>query len=134
MERFSCGKYYDRIGGNVRKIRMEKGLTQEQLAEETELSLAVIQKLEAGRSGSRIETLIRIAVTLGVSLDSLTDISEADEKYRFQQEAAYLLFRDKTVNELKYVIAVVDSIFKYKKEFLDWCLQEGYKKKNIQDI
>ena len=119
MERFSCGKYYDRIGGNVRKIRMEKGLTQERLAEETELSLAAIQKLEAGRSGSRIETLIRIAVTLEVSLDSLTDISEADEKYRFQQEAAYLLFRDKTVNELKYVIAVVDSIFKYKQEFLD---------------
>ena len=47
MERFSCGKYYDRIGGNVRKIRMEKGLTQERLAEETELSLAAIQKLEA---------------------------------------------------------------------------------------
>ncbi len=119
MERFSCGKYYDRIGGNVRKIRMEKGLTQERLAEETELSLAAIQKLEAGQSGSRIETLIRIAITLGVSLDILTDISEADEKYRFQQEAAYLLFKDKTVSEIKYVTAVVDSIFKYKQEFLD---------------
>ena len=119
MERFSCGKYYDRIGGNVRKIRMEKGLTQERLAEETELSLAAIQKLEAGQSGSRIETLIRIAITLGVSLDILTDISEADEEYRFQQEAAYLLFKDKAVNELKFVTAVVDSIFKYKQEFLD---------------
>ena len=107
------------LSNNIVCFRKERGLTQEQLAEETELSLAVIQKLEAGRSGSRIETLIRIAVTLEVSLDSLTDISEADEKYRFQQEAAYLLFRDKTVNELKYVIAVVDSIFKYKQEFLD---------------
>lgn len=98
---------------------MEKGLTQERLAEETELSLAAIQKLEAGQSGSRIETLIRIALALEVSLDILTDIRETDEKYRFQQEAAFLLFQDKTVNEIKYVTAVVDSIFKYKQEFLD---------------
>ena len=119
MEHFSCGKYYDRIGGNVRKIRMEKGLTQEQLADETELSLAAIQKIETGQSGSRIETLIRIALVLGVSLDAFVDISETDEKYDFQQEAVYLLFRDKAVNELKFVTAVVDSIFKYKKEFLD---------------
>ena len=87
--------------------------------EDVVVHIGIKEAAEAGRSGSRIETLIRIAVTLGVSLDSLTDISEADEKYRFQQEAAYLLFRDKTVNELKYVIAVVDSIFKYKQEFLD---------------
>ncbi len=98
---------------------MEKGLTQEKLAEETELSLAAIQKVEAGQSGSRIETLIRIALALEVSLDILADVRETDEKYRFQQEAVYLLFKDKTVNEVKYVIAVVDSIFKYKQEFLD---------------
>ncbi len=98
---------------------MKKGLTQERLAEETELSLAAIQKLEAGQSGSRIETLIRIAVALGVSLDILTHISETDEKYRFQQETVSLLFKDKTVNEVKYATAVVDSIFRYKQEFLD---------------
>lgn len=98
---------------------MEKGLTQERLAEETELSLAAIQKIETGQSGSRIETLIRIALALGVSLNSLADIREMDERYSFQQEAAYLLFKDKTVNEVKYVTAVVDSLFKYKQEFLD---------------
>ncbi len=98
---------------------MEKGLTQERLAEETELSLAAIQKVEAGQSGSRLETLIRIALVLGVFLDILAGIREADEKYRFQQEAVYLLIKDKTISEVKYAIAVVDSIFKYKDEFLD---------------
>ena len=119
MERFSCGTYYDRIGENVRRIRMEKGLTQERLAEEAELSLAAIQKVEAGQSGLRLETLIRIALTLGASLDILAGIGKADEKYRFQQEAVYLLIKDKTINEVKYAIAVVDSIFKYKDEFLE---------------
>lgn len=98
---------------------MEKGLTQERLAEETELSLAAIQKVEAGQSGSRIETLIRIAFALDVSLDILTDTREMDEKHRFQQEAVCLLFKDKTANEIKYVMAVVEAVFRYKKEFLD---------------
>lgn len=119
MERFSCGKYYDRIGGNVRKIRMEKGLTQEKLAEKTELSLTVIQKVETGQSGSRLETLIRIAFVLGVSLDVLMDTEERDEKYRDWQEAAYLLVRDKTMDEVKFAIAVVESIFRYRDEFLN---------------
>lgn len=119
MERFSCGTYYDRIGGNVRRIRMEKGLTQERLAEEAELSLAAVQKVETGQSGLRLETLIRIALVLGVSLDILAGIGENDEKYRFQQEVLYLLIKDKSISEVKYAIAVIDSIFKYKDEFLD---------------
>lgn len=119
MEHFSCGIYYDRIGGNVRKIRMEKGLTQEKLAEKTELSLTVIQKVETGQSGSRLETLIRIAFVLGVSLDVLMDTEERDEKYRDWQEAAYLLVRDKTMDEVKFAIAVVESIFRYRDEFLN---------------
>ena len=110
---------YDRIGGNVRKIRMEKGLTQEKLAEKTELSLTVIQKVETGQSGSRLETLIRIALALGVSLDILMDMKERDEQYRDWREEVYLLVRDKTVGEVKFAIAVADSIFRYKDEFLD---------------
>lgn len=98
---------------------MEKGLTQEKLAEKTELSLTVIQKVETGQSGSRIETLIRIALALGVSLDILANVREMNEQERMRQEAARLLFQDKTAGEVKYAIAVVDSIFRYKDEFLD---------------
>lgn len=98
---------------------MEKGLTQERLAETTELSLTAIQKVETGQSGVRLETLIRIAFALGVSLDILAGIGETEEQYRIWQEAMYLLVRDKTVGEVKYAIAVVDSIFRYKDEFLD---------------
>lgn len=119
MESFSCGVYYDRIGMNVRKLRLERGLTQEQLAEKAELSLTVIQKIEAGQSGSRIETLIRIALVLNVSLDILVDIRHTNEQNKIQQEAVYLLLKDKSVEEARYVVAVVDSVFKYKKQFLD---------------
>lgn len=119
MEHFSCGIYYDKIGENVRKIRMEKGLTQERLAEEAELSLTSVQKMETGQSGARLETLIRIALVLGASLDILTGITEKDEKYGIQQKEIYLLFKDKTIHEVRYAIAVIDAIFRYKDEYLD---------------
>lgn len=98
---------------------MEKGLTQERLAEKTELSLTVIQKVEAGQGGIRLETLIRIAEVLGVTLDILVDVGVNAEQDKFWQEAVCLMFQDKTVCEIKYAIAVMDSIFKYKGEFLD---------------
>ena len=98
---------------------MEKGLTQERLAEKTELSLAAIQKVEAGQSGVRLETLIRIALAFEVSLDVLVDIGVKEEQHRFWQEAARLLFQGKTISEVKYAIAVMDSIFRCKDEFLD---------------
>ncbi len=119
MAHFSCGTYYDRIGENVRRIRMEKGLTQERLAEKTELSLTAIQKVEAGQGGIRLETLIRIAVALGVFLDALVDIGVKEEPHRFVQEEVCLLFRDKTAREVRFAMAVMDSIFRYKNEFLD---------------
>lgn len=65
---------------------MEKGLTQEKLAEKTELSLTVIQKVETGQGGSRLETLIRIALALGVSLDILANVGEMNEQERMGQE------------------------------------------------
>lgn len=96
---------------------MEKGLTQEGLAEKTELSLTAIQKVETGKGGIRLETIIRIAAALGVSLNILVDIGESEEKCGLQ-DAVCLLFQDKTENEVKYAMAVMDSLFRYKDEFL----------------
>lgn len=98
---------------------MEKGLTQERLAEKTELSLTAIQKVETGNSGSRLETLIRIADVLGVSLDILVDTGVKRERCKAGQEKVCLLFQDKTASEVKFAMAVMDSIFRYKDEFLD---------------
>ncbi|WP_436786903.1 helix-turn-helix domain-containing protein [Yinghuangia sp. YIM S10712] len=58
------------LSDNVRKFRRGSGLSQEQLAAEAELSVAVIQKLEQGGS-VRIETLHAVARALGVTTSAL---------------------------------------------------------------
>lgn len=53
------------ISDRVRNLRMRRGMTQEELAEQSGLSLAVIKKLEQGGT-CRMETYHQLARTLGV--------------------------------------------------------------------
>ena len=55
------------VGRNAARIRMEKGLTQEQLAERSGLSQQYLSGLERGKRNPTIVTLYEIASALGVS-------------------------------------------------------------------
>ncbi|HXE89160.1 MAG TPA: helix-turn-helix transcriptional regulator [Hyphomicrobiaceae bacterium] len=55
------------VGGNVRRIRRKKGLTQEQLAEISGFSQQYISGLEQGRRNPTVVTLYELASALGVS-------------------------------------------------------------------
>ncbi|MFC4054077.1 helix-turn-helix domain-containing protein [Actinomadura syzygii] len=62
------------IGTQLQKLRKERGLTQEQLAEAAELSVDVIGKLEQGRRATaRMTTLAKLAVSLDVEISALID-------------------------------------------------------------
>ncbi len=53
------------IGDRLRKVRRRRGMTQEELAHASNLSLQVVKKIEQGGS-ARLETLHQLARTLGV--------------------------------------------------------------------
>ena len=55
------------VGRNVGRIRREKGLTQEQLADISGFSQQYISGLEQGRRNPTIVTLYELATALGVS-------------------------------------------------------------------
>ena len=72
---------YLALGQRIRKIRKEKGMTQEQLAEACNLSTAHIGHIERGTRALSIESLIIISNTLSVSTDYLLlDVSNAADK------------------------------------------------------
>lgn len=54
------------VGTNVRRIRLARGLTQEQLAERSGFSQFYISSLELGRRNPTIVSLFEIAQALGV--------------------------------------------------------------------
>lgn len=63
------------VGGNAARIRREKGMTQEQLAELSGLSQQYLSGLERGRRNPTIVTIYELANALGVShLELVTPI------------------------------------------------------------
>lgn len=59
------------FGGNVRRLRNERGLTQEKLAELAELNIRTVQKIEAGQTNILITTAARIQRVLACDWDRL---------------------------------------------------------------
>ena len=60
-------------GGNLRRLRGERGLTQAQLAHRSGVEQAVISKLETGAKDDAMHSTVqRLADALGVSVDALT--------------------------------------------------------------
>lgn len=55
------------VGRNVRRIRLQKGLTQEAFAETSGFSQQYLSSLERGRRNPTIVTLFELASALGVS-------------------------------------------------------------------
>lgn len=59
------------FGGNVRRLRMEKGWSQEELGDKLSLTRASISNIELGRQTVTLETFVTLSRCLRVSLDEL---------------------------------------------------------------
>jgi transcriptional regulator with XRE-family HTH domain len=59
------------FGGNVRRIRIEKEVTQETLAERAALNLRTVQRIEAGQTNILITTAKRIQKALQADWNEL---------------------------------------------------------------
>lgn len=56
------------VSAQIRRLRTEAGLTQEQLAGATGIDYKRIQRIEAGAVNLTVHTLVRIAASLDVSV------------------------------------------------------------------
>jgi transcriptional regulator with XRE-family HTH domain len=59
------------IGAAVRELRQRDGLTIAQVAEQAGISRGMLSKIETGQTSAGMDTLARIARTLGVSMSML---------------------------------------------------------------
>lgn len=61
----------NKIHSTIRLLRMEKGVSQEQLAEQLHVTRQAVSDWETGKTQPEIETLKRIAEYFGVSVERL---------------------------------------------------------------
>lgn len=97
--------YLEEVGQRIMERRKKLGLTQEELAERSDLTTQFVSYAESGKRASRPENLMKIAAVLGVSTDYLLtgDIIDKDK----------LLLSDKldklTAAEVRIVENIIDE-------------------------
>jgi len=62
------------LGERIRKLRIKQGLSQEALANEADVPLSQIGRIERGENNPTISTLYVIALALQIDLKVLVDI------------------------------------------------------------
>lgn len=60
-----------RFGQRIKKLRVNKGLTQERMADELAITASYLAKMEIGARSPSIDSIIQLAAYFGVSLDYL---------------------------------------------------------------
>jgi transcriptional regulator with XRE-family HTH domain len=66
----------DPDGAFVRRLRVERGVTQEALAFKANVTIATLSRIERGVCGPKVATLRKIATALGMSLAELVTAGE----------------------------------------------------------
>ena len=60
------------LGDNIRRERIAKSMTQQQLAELAELNIRNVQRIEAGEIAVRFSTMVRLKKALNAPWEQLT--------------------------------------------------------------
>ena len=111
----------DRIGNRIRKIRIDRGLSQTEMGERIGLSADRVQKYENGARKPKMEMLIKIADALGVSSLALSDpntTSYLGAMYAlFEIESTYGLKIEEKNNAVSLTVEYDNELYDYMHEW-----------------
>ena len=111
--------YFNILGANVRALRIERKLTQEQLALGAEINPVFLGHLERNLKSPTITTLEKITRALGITMSELfLDVPNNDSEIEVRQASIqhinYLL-KDLSNEELDKITGILKEIIDWKK-------------------
>ena len=83
-----CNDFKKDLGINIRKIRQQKKMTQEDLSLESTVSRSHIAMIEAGKRDITNSALFKISRALNSNMQQIFDFDDV-EKYKFNIEKFY---------------------------------------------
>jgi len=78
------------IGCRVKEFRLHKCMSQADLAEQVNMSVTYISYIETAKKKASLESLIRIANVLGVTIDQLLINNQAHDPVELRKELVHL--------------------------------------------
>jgi transcriptional regulator with XRE-family HTH domain len=89
-----------RLAEGLRRQRIERGLTQTEMARLAGVSPSAVSQVETGHRGLALDTLLTLSDALGVSIDTLLD---------HRPEAGYVLARRDRIPPRRGLVALLDD-------------------------
>ena len=119
----------DKIGMFIKKKRMEKGLTQEQLADKLNVSPKTVSRWERGLNIPDVSILKKLSEELGVSTNSLIEGDEHHDNMIVKTEEVKLEKRMAFPKIVLYsliisLIVLIDVSYGCFSAFLSWQINE----------
>jgi len=104
-------KEYKMIGKVVKEVRRKKNITQEQLADRTELSISHIRNIESGNTKIGLDAVIKIANELDTSVDIILQGSLKNKRkvLDYVLVSKFADYDDRTVKALIEMAEVVKA-------------------------
>lgn len=100
---------YVGLGKNISAARKKRQLTQEQLAELTDVSTVFISQIETAVRKPSLETMYKLAKSLGTTIDSLID---ANNSLAISEEMTSIL-SNRTESERIFLHSIICQISDY---------------------
>ena len=97
----------EQIGAKIRNLRNQNGLTQEELADRTELTKGFISQMERGLTAPSVSTLLDIVECLGTNLSDF--FHEENELQIVYPKEDYFEKEDEYKNSITWLIATAQS-------------------------
>lgn len=98
-----------RFGAHLRSLRTERGLTQEALAERSDLSVDGIRRIERGAFSPSLETIGRLCAGLEVSLATMFASFELGRRKEVEEVCDLLHSRSR--KEVRLVWRILKALF-----------------------
>lgn len=93
-----------KIGNKIKELRMQKGLTQEELADRTELSKGFISQLERDLTSPSIATLIDLLQVLGTTPKDFFDDDPMENQVVFHKQDYFEKIDTTLNNTIEWII------------------------------
>ena len=97
----------EEIGRKIRDLRNQNGLTQEELADRTELTKGFISQLERGLTAPSVSTLLDIVECLGTNLSDF--FHEEDNLQIVYRKEEYFEKEDENKNLITWLVSSAQS-------------------------
>lgn len=83
-----CNTFRKKLGEQIKQLRIQKGLTQEELSLESGISRSHIAMIESGKRDMTLSALFKISRALGKTVKKIFEFDNL-EKYTFDVEELY---------------------------------------------